>query len=223
MDMQVICSYTSGEITFNSAKLKTATDKIVKKISQSKSAFASAGAELEKIKNDKLYSDDFESFKDYVENVFGISQAKAYKIISTSKKLIAPELEKTSEPYFLNYSESALTTLIAAGDSHDDIVQFCERNNITEFSPVADIRSALKSEKEDSTEKVPEEVETEAETETETETEESPEIEALKALVQGVRVFILGGYDKLEQERDKKAFKSALNKTVKAVKEMYNI
>lgn len=222
MDMQVICSFGSGELVFTSKKLQAATDKIVKKMSTSKSAFAAAGAELEKIKNEKLWEQDFESFSDYVGNVFNISQAKAYKIISTAKKLIKPELDGECPANFLNYSESALAALIAAGDTHEDIEQFCERNNITEFTPVAEIRAALKSEKEDSKcEEMPAEVETTAESADEKNADNAPE-NVLNELIVFAEFFACGNYDEIAK-KDKEMYKKRLTKAIKAVREEYNI
>lgn len=151
MDLTVISEYKTGEINFKSKALTKCTEKLIKNMNTSKDAFCRAGLELKKIRDEKLYADDFidqhgkPSFNNYCELVLGISKSKASRMIVTASRLLAPELITNETPqYFASFGDTSLTIIAEAGENYEECKDFCIEYEISETTPQKDIRAAVK-------------------------------------------------------------------------------
>ena len=151
MDFTVVSYYKVGQLDFKNKALVKSTEKLVKNMSKSKEAFCAAAAELKKIRDDKLFADDFTdlkgkpNFNSYCELVLGISKSKANRIIVTGTRLLVPELvTKEHNEYFTNFGDTNLSIIAEAGDNYDECMQFCIDYQIDETTPQKDIRAAVK-------------------------------------------------------------------------------
>lgn len=138
MELAISKDFLDGKLTFKNAQLKTATTKIVQNMKTARKGFLTAGLELKRIQDEKLFEKDYfdadgkPSFAMYVECVLGISKSTAYRIIKTTEKLLAPEMLDEKKPaFFENFSDFTLDMLTGLGD-YDAAFNFCKAFDITE-------------------------------------------------------------------------------------------
>lgn len=134
-----------GYLEFNNAKLKAATEKLYKAGKQLVSNYAKIGEILIEIKESELFKEDFQTFGEYTKEVLGISQATAYGMMSVCTRFLLPETKsKDTEPYFTRFADTALFSLLPLKMDYDETVEFCRNNDITEITPVADVKAIVK-------------------------------------------------------------------------------
>lgn len=155
MEMTVISEFKAGSIKFKNKQLTRSTDKLLSNMNKSKEAFCAAAMELKKIRDDKLYEEDFTddkgkgSFSRYCEEILGISKSKAGRIIITGDRLLYPEIvEKTEAPYFANFGDTKLSIIAETGKNYEECKDFCIQYGIDETTDQSDIRAAAKEYKE---------------------------------------------------------------------------
>lgn len=151
MELAISTEFTEGKMAFKNAQLKTATQKIVQSMKTARKGFLTAGIELKRIQDEKLFEKDFfdgdgkPSFAMYVETVLGISKTTAYRIIKTTQQLLAPEMLDDKRPaFFENFSDGALDALTTLKD-YDAALNFCKAFDVTETTSRETIREYIKA------------------------------------------------------------------------------
>ena len=149
MEIAISKEFLDGELVFNNKKLESSTKKIAINFKHGQNAIIAVGRELQKIRDEELYKDDFTdgdgepSFSMYCECVLGISKTSAYKLISITEKFLLPEADKEEKKLSL-FSESALAEMSPL-KTYENAVTFCENYDISELTPVSDIRRYVKA------------------------------------------------------------------------------
>ena len=86
MEIAISKEFLDGELVFNNKQLAKSTKKIAINFQYGQNAIIAVGRELQKIRDEELYKDDFTnadgepSFSMYCECVLGISKTSAYKL-----------------------------------------------------------------------------------------------------------------------------------------------
>ena len=149
MEIAISKEFLDGELVFNNKKLASATKTIATNFRVGQKAIVAVGKELQKIRDEELYKDDFTnadgepSFSMYCECVLGISKTSAYKLIGITEKFLLPEADKEEKKLSL-FSESALVEMSPL-KTYENAVTFCENYDICELTPVSDIRRYVKA------------------------------------------------------------------------------
>ena len=149
MEIAISKEFLDGELVFNNKKLTSATKTIATNFRAGQKAIIAVGSELQKIRDEELYKDDFTnadgepSFSMYCEYVLGISKTSAYKLIGITEKFLLPEADKEEKKLSL-FSESALVEMSPL-KTYENAVTFCENYDICELTPVSDIRKYVKA------------------------------------------------------------------------------
>lgn len=151
MELAISKDFLDGKLTFKNAQLKTATTKIVQNMKTARKGFLTAGLELKRIQDEKLFEKDYfdadgkPSFAMYVECVLGISKSTAYRIIKTTEKLLAPEMLDDKRPaFFENFSDFTLDILSGLGD-YDTALNFCKAFDVTETTAREIVKEYVKA------------------------------------------------------------------------------
>lgn len=151
MELAINTEFTEGKMVFKNAQLKTATQKIVQSMKTARKGFLTAGLELKRIQDEKLFEKDFfdadgkPSFAMYVELVLGISKTTAYRIMKTTEQLLAPEmLDENKPPFFENFSDGSLDALTTLGD-YDTATNFCKAFDVCETTSRDTVREYVKA------------------------------------------------------------------------------
>lgn len=149
MEIAISKEFLNGELTITNKKLAAATKSIANSFKAGQKAVVSIGKELQKIRDEELYKDDFTdgdgepSFSMYCECVLGISKTTAYKLIGITEKFLLPEADKEEKVLSL-FSESALVEMSPL-KTYENALTFCENYDICELTPVSDIRKYVKA------------------------------------------------------------------------------
>lgn len=154
MEMTIISEYKTGAIQLRNKQLRKSTDILIKNMRSTKDAFCRAALELKKIRDQKLYKDDFTdadgkpSFVRYCEDMLGISKSQASRIIQTGTRLLAPELiaqdDERKPEYFANFGDTNLSIIATVSENYEECQQFCVDYNIDETTAQKDVRAAVK-------------------------------------------------------------------------------
>ena len=137
-----------GYFNFKNTTLSKATERLYKAGKQLVSNYAKIGEILIDIKENELFKDDFNSFGEFTKEVLGISQGTAYGMMSVCTRFLLPETKnKDTEPYFTRFSDTALFSLLPLKMTYDETVEFCEKNDISEITPVSEIKAIVKKAK----------------------------------------------------------------------------
>ena len=149
MEIAISKEFLNGELTITNKKLAAATKSIANSFKAGQKAVVAIGKELQKIRDEELYKDDFTdgdgepSFSMYCECVLGISKTTAYKLIGITEKFLLPEADKEEKILSL-FSESALVEMSPL-KTYENALTFCENYDICELTPVSDIRKYVKA------------------------------------------------------------------------------
>lgn len=150
---------TENELSFKNAALTKATNAIVKARNGAVSAYLTIGEKLKEIRDSKLYKDDFPKFEDYINEVFGLSKATAYRMIAVTTRFLLPEKDPKADKFFSDFEDSALGALLNApvaptaedsgsGSLYQATRDFCDQHAIDTTTSVAEIRKIVKEAKE---------------------------------------------------------------------------
>lgn len=134
---------TLANTNFNSKKLGAAVERINKAVKNSFKAYYTIGKELGDIRDKKTYKEDFETFEAFCKNVFQMSRASAYRIISVTNKFLLPENNGEKDLFFSEFEDTALALMLPLGD-YDTTKEIVINAEITPEMPVKAIKQALK-------------------------------------------------------------------------------
>lgn len=144
--MEIMLNSTyDGYFEFKNSKLKAATEKLFKAGKALASNYATIGKILIDVKENEIFKDDFKNFGEYVNEVLGISQSTAYGMMSVCTRFLLPETSKDSNTFFTRFADTALYALLPLKMTYDETLNFCEKNDINETTPVADIKRTVKA------------------------------------------------------------------------------
>ena len=140
MEMNIV-SVTNGNTTGNK-KLDHAITVINNELKRGIKASHSIALQLEKIKNEELYTVNSDSFSDFCENWFGISKSQASRLTQVAEKFLHEKVidEENGKEYCLydSYTTSKLVEMLKASD--EQLAQ------ITPDMKVLEIRAFIKGE-----------------------------------------------------------------------------